>query len=69
MRFTRFLLFALLALPIASVNSAPRNLTEQEKASHVLNRLAFGARPGEVRNRGSKDGEARTQQQTCKCHK
>lgn len=44
----RPILFLLLALPIASATSAPRTLTEQEKATHVLNRLAFGPRPGDV---------------------
>ena len=43
----RSILFIALALPIASASSAPRTLTEQEKATHVLNRLAFGPRPGD----------------------
>jgi len=41
-------LFILLALPVANASSAPRSLTEQEKATHILNRLAFGPRPGDV---------------------
>jgi uncharacterized protein (DUF1800 family) len=48
LRSTLFLVFVLLALPIATASSAPRTLTEQEKATHVLNRLAFGPRPGDV---------------------
>jgi uncharacterized protein (DUF1800 family) len=44
----RSILFLLLALPVANASSAPRTLTEQEKATHVLNRLAFGPRPGDV---------------------
>src|SRR5215471_1187589 len=48
MRSTLFLSFVLLALPIATASSAPRTLTEQEKVMHVLNRLAFGPRPGDV---------------------
>jgi len=44
----RSILFLLLALPIASATSAPRTLTEQEKATHILNRLAYGPRPGDV---------------------
>src|SRR5678816_1026660 len=47
MRSTLFF-FILLALPVASASSAPRTLTEQDKATHVLNRLAFGPRPGDV---------------------
>ena len=46
-KFKRSILLLLLALPIVSATSAPRAL-DQEKATHVLNRLAFGARPGEV---------------------
>jgi hypothetical protein len=42
------LFFVLLALAVASASSAPRALTEQDKATHVLNRLAFGPRPGDV---------------------
>jgi uncharacterized protein (DUF1800 family) len=48
MRATLFLSFVLLALPFASASSAPRTLTDQQKATHVLNRLAFGPRPGDV---------------------
>jgi len=44
----RSILFLLLALPIASASSAPRPLSEQEKATHVLNRLTLGPRPGDV---------------------
>jgi uncharacterized protein (DUF1800 family) len=44
----RSILFLLIALPIASASSAPRTLTEQEKATHVLNRLTFGPRQGDV---------------------
>jgi uncharacterized protein (DUF1800 family) len=47
-KIMRSILFLLLALPIASASSATRTLTEQEKATHVLNRLAYGARPGDV---------------------
>src|SRR6186713_603962 len=46
--YLRPILFVLLALPIANASSAPRALTEQEKATHVLNRLAFGPRPGDA---------------------
>ena len=28
----------------------PKPLTERERASHILNRLAFGPRPGEIEN-------------------
>jgi uncharacterized protein (DUF1800 family) len=42
------LLFVLLALAVSSASSSPRALTEQDKAKHVLNRLAFGPRPGDV---------------------
>jgi uncharacterized protein (DUF1800 family) len=47
-KLKRSILFLLLVLPIASASSAPRTLTEQEKATHVLNRLTFGPRPGDV---------------------
>src|SRR5688572_8137427 len=40
------LVLVLLATSIAS--SSPNALTEQQKITHVLNRLGFGARPGDV---------------------
>jgi uncharacterized protein (DUF1800 family) len=40
------------ALPVASAqtraSAKPQKLTEEQRAAHVLNRLGFGARPGDV---------------------
>jgi len=44
----RSIMFLLLVLPIANASSAPRSLTDAEKATHVLNRLTFGPRSGDV---------------------
>ena len=41
----RSILLLLLVLPVVNASSAPRSLTDQEKITHVLNRLAFGPRP------------------------
>ncbi|HLQ77160.1 MAG TPA: DUF1800 domain-containing protein [Terriglobia bacterium] len=42
------IIFLLLVLSVVNASPAPRELTEQEKVTHVLNRLAFGPRPGDV---------------------
>src|SRR5262252_5047778 len=40
---------AIVALPLAAAEAdAPAALTERERALHLLNRLAFGPRPGDV---------------------
>jgi len=44
----RSIVFLLLALPVLNASSAPREFTEEQKATHVLNRLGYGARPGDV---------------------
>ncbi|HXT00247.1 MAG TPA: DUF1800 domain-containing protein [Elusimicrobiota bacterium] len=38
----------LLALPLAAAGSAPVRMSERERAIHVLDRLGYGARQGEV---------------------
>jgi uncharacterized protein (DUF1800 family) len=48
-KFMTSILPLLLVLPIATASSTPRSLSEQEKATHVLNRLAFGPRPEDVK--------------------
>jgi uncharacterized protein (DUF1800 family) len=40
--------FSMLAPAFAAVTSAGKHLTEEQKILHVLNRLGFGARPGDV---------------------
>src|SRR5436190_11412652 len=35
-------------IPAAILRSAPAITTEQEQITHVLNRIAFGPRPGDV---------------------
>src|SRR5437016_4303820 len=47
-KFMRSIVFLLLALPVLNASSAPREFTEEQKATHVLNRLGYGARPGDV---------------------
>jgi len=44
----RSILLLLLALPVVSASSAPRELSENQKVTHVLNRLGYGPRPGDV---------------------
>ncbi len=44
----RSILLLLLVLPVVSASSAPRELTEEQKATHALNRLGYGPRPGDV---------------------
>lgn len=43
----RSIMFLLLVLPLRA-STTPRVLSEEEQATHVLNRLAFGPRPGDV---------------------
>src|SRR5262245_16215628 len=47
-KFMRSMLFLLLALPVLNASSSPRELTEEQKVTHVLNRLGYGPRPGDV---------------------
>lgn len=41
-------LVLLLLFATGSADSAPAGLTEQQKITHILNRIGFGPRPGDV---------------------
>src|SRR6185436_5981651 len=49
-KIVAFLLLILLTQPIvfAQKHPKPKSLTEEQRIIHVLNRLGFGARPGDV---------------------
>ena len=41
-------LFCLVLIATSNASSSPASLTEQQKLTHVLNRLGFGPRPGDM---------------------
>src|SRR5215216_5945336 len=49
-KIVALILLVVLAQPIAFAQKRPKSqaLTEEQRISHVLNRLGFGARPGDV---------------------
>src|SRR5215213_8370051 len=47
-KIVAFVLLVVLAQPLVFAQKKPKSLTDEQRVIHVLNRLGFGARPGDV---------------------